>query len=29
MSRFNALAADARWQALWDERGTFAARDDS
>ncbi|URW75287.1 leucine--tRNA ligase [Sphingomonas donggukensis] len=29
MSRFNALSADARWQAVWDERATFAARDDS
>ncbi|WP_375382081.1 leucine--tRNA ligase [uncultured Sphingomonas sp.] len=29
VSRFNALSADARWQAVWDERQTFAARDDS
>ncbi|MES2046293.1 MAG: leucine--tRNA ligase [Pseudomonadota bacterium] len=28
-SRFNALKADAAWQAVWDERRTFAARDDS
>ncbi|MBS0478514.1 MAG: leucine--tRNA ligase [Proteobacteria bacterium] len=29
MSRFNPLKADARWQKVWDERQTFAARDDS
>ncbi|MHA6721610.1 leucine--tRNA ligase [Sphingomonas sp. RS2018] len=29
MSRFNAKTADARWQGVWDERATFAARDDS
>ena len=28
-SRFNALKADAAWQKVWDERGTFVARDDS
>ena len=28
-SRFNALKADAAWQAVWDDRRTFAARDDS
>ncbi|MES2339840.1 MAG: leucine--tRNA ligase [Pseudomonadota bacterium] len=28
-SRFNALAADARWQAEWDSRATFAADDAS
>ncbi len=28
-ARFDAQAADARWQAVWDERQTFAARDDS
>ncbi|KQS03198.1 leucine--tRNA ligase [Sphingomonas sp. Leaf357] len=28
-SRFNALKADAGWQKVWDERSTFAARDDS
>jgi leucyl-tRNA synthetase len=27
--RFNALSADARWQRVWDERGTFAADDHS
>jgi len=27
--RFDAKAADARWQKVWDERRTFAARDDS
>ncbi|WP_174280134.1 leucine--tRNA ligase [Sphingomonas bacterium] len=27
--RFNALKADARWQAVWDERRTFAADDAS
>lgn len=27
--RFNALKADAHWQGVWDERATFAARDDS
>src|SRR3982751_70164 len=29
MSRFNPLKADAQWQKVWDERRTFAARDDS
>ncbi|HWK37215.1 leucine--tRNA ligase [Sphingomonas sp.] len=29
MSRFNALKADAAWQAVWDERRTFAADDSS
>jgi len=28
-ARFNPLAADARWQKLWEERGTFHARSDS
>jgi leucyl-tRNA synthetase len=28
-SRFNPLAADARWQQIWDERGTFHASDSS
>ena len=28
-TRFNALKADAAWQAVWDERRTFATRDDS
>ncbi|WP_174298563.1 leucine--tRNA ligase [Sphingomonas bacterium] len=28
-ARFNALSADARWQRTWEQRGTFAARDDS
>ena len=28
-SRFNALKADAAWQAIWEERRTFAAKDDS
>ncbi len=28
-SRFNALKSDAAWQAVWDERRTFAADDDS
>ena len=28
-SRFNALKADAAWQQVWDDRRTFAARDDS
>jgi leucyl-tRNA synthetase len=28
-SRFNALKADAAWQKVWDDRATFAARDDS
>ena len=28
-SRFNALKADAAWQKVWDERRTFAARNDS
>lgn len=29
VSRFNASVADAKWQAAWDERGTFAADDSS
>ena len=29
MSRFNPLKADAAWQKVWEERQTFAARDDS
>ncbi|WP_375398485.1 leucine--tRNA ligase [uncultured Sphingomonas sp.] len=29
MTRFNPLQADARWQKMWDDRRTFAARDDS
>lgn len=29
MSRFNPLKADAAWQKAWEERRTFAARDDS
>ena len=28
-TRFNALKADAQWQAVWDERQTFAADDSS
>jgi leucyl-tRNA synthetase len=28
-SRFNPLKADAHWQKVWDEGGTFRARDDS
>ena len=28
-TRFNALKADAHWQAVWDERQTFAADDSS
>jgi leucyl-tRNA synthetase len=28
-TRFNARTADAHWQAVWDERGTFAADDHS
>ncbi|MBA4040895.1 MAG: leucine--tRNA ligase [Sphingobium sp.] len=28
-SRFNALKADAAWQAVWEERGTFAADSNS
>ncbi|AJP73613.1 leucine--tRNA ligase [Sphingomonas hengshuiensis] len=28
-SRFNPLKADAAWQKVWDDRRTFAARDDS
>jgi leucyl-tRNA synthetase len=28
-TRFNPVAADARWQKVWEERGTFRARDDS
>jgi leucyl-tRNA synthetase len=28
-SRFNPASADARWQSLWEERGTFHASDDS
>jgi leucyl-tRNA synthetase len=29
VSRFNALKSDSHWQKVWDERRTFAARDDS
>jgi leucyl-tRNA synthetase len=29
MARFNSLKSDAAWQAVWDARRTFAARDDS
>ncbi|WP_326523724.1 leucine--tRNA ligase [Sphingomonas sp.] len=29
MSRFDAQSADARWQAVWDDRATFAAEDNS
>ena len=29
MSRFDHQAAEVRWQALWDERQSFAAHDDS
>jgi leucyl-tRNA synthetase len=29
MSRFDHQAAEARWQALWDKRQSFAAHDDS
>ncbi len=29
MARFDHSAAEARWQAVWDERQSFAARDDS
>jgi len=29
VSRFNALKADSAWQKLWEERGTFAADDNS
>ncbi|MCX8474381.1 MAG: leucine--tRNA ligase [Sphingomonas sp.] len=29
MSRFNALKSDSHWQKAWEERRTFAARDDS
>lgn len=28
-ARFSPLEADAKWQRVWEERGTFAARDDS
>jgi leucyl-tRNA synthetase len=28
-ARFNPLKADAHWQQVWEERGTFRARDDS
>ncbi len=28
-SRFNPLKADAHWQQVWEERGTFQARDDA
>ncbi|MEI5688034.1 leucine--tRNA ligase [Sphingomonas kyungheensis] len=28
-TRFNALQADSTWQKVWDDRQTFAARDDS
>jgi leucyl-tRNA synthetase len=29
VSRFNALKSDSHWQKVWEERRTFAARDDS
>jgi leucyl-tRNA synthetase len=29
VSRFNALKSDSHWQKVWEERCTFAARDDS
>ena len=29
VTRFNALKADRTWQQVWDDRQTFAARDDS
>ena len=29
VTRFNALKADRTWQKVWDDRQTFAARDDS
>jgi len=29
VTRFNALKADASWQKIWDDRQTFAARDNS
>ncbi|MCP3734067.1 leucine--tRNA ligase [Sphingomonas sp. RP10(2022)] len=29
MTRFNPLTADSAWQRVWDDRQTFAARDDS
>jgi len=29
VSRYNPKAAESRWQRLWEERGTFAASDDS
>ncbi|GAA0658653.1 leucyl-tRNA synthetase [Sphingomonas insulae] len=29
VTRFNALTADASWQKVWDDRQTFAARDNS
>ncbi|MEA1083451.1 MAG: leucine--tRNA ligase [Sphingomonas sp.] len=29
VTRFNALQADSTWQKVWDDRQTFAARDDS
>src|SRR5690606_14857035 len=28
-ARFNPLTADAHWQKIWEERGTFRASDDS
>ena len=28
-SRFNPLKADAHWQSVWEERGTFHASDSS
>ena len=28
-ARFSPLEADAKWQRVWEERGTFAARDDA
>ncbi|MBI4184016.1 MAG: leucine--tRNA ligase [Proteobacteria bacterium] len=29
MSRYNVKETEARWQRLWEERGTFAAREDA
>ena len=28
-SRFNPITADAHWQQVWEERGSFRASDDS
>ncbi len=28
-ARYNPLKADAHWQQVWEERGTFHARDDA